>query len=254
MRSSWGLCVVLLGACTPQQETGSPPTAPGGPPQEREQNIYIDSVEIANPLIVIGRARTFENNVALRARGSNGSIIAEAVTTSTGEMGHHNPCRATLWLTRHPGDSLTVEALEYSAKDGSEQSLVSVKKPFDVEPIEVQLYFPDQDCTRVAPYLRVLPKSISIARLLVEALIAGPTEKERAAGAAPAFPRGSAVASVQLRDGVLTVDFTERLQNVGGSCQAQMIRAAVTQTLQRLPAVQKAVITAGGSEALALQP
>ena len=57
-----------------------------------------------------------------------------------------------------------------------------------------------------------------------------------------------------LRDGTLTVDFNERLQNVGGSCRAQMIRAAVTETLSRLPSVKKVVITAGGSETLALQP
>jgi hypothetical protein len=57
-----------------------------------------------------------------------------------------------------------------------------------------------------------------------------------------------------LRYGTLTFDFIERLQNVGGSCAAQAIRESVTQTLQRLPTVLRVVITAGGSEKLALQP
>ncbi|MGZ8851164.1 MAG: GerMN domain-containing protein [Thermoanaerobaculia bacterium] len=53
---------------------------------------------------------------------------------------------------------------------------------------------------------------------------------------------------------MLTVDFNERLQNVGGSCTVTAIRESVTKTLQRLPTVKKVVITAGGSEKLALQP
>jgi hypothetical protein len=224
------------------------------PPPPVERNITIEKVEVANPLIVSGRARTFENNVALRVRDANGKLISESFTTAEGEMGQHSPYRGTLWITRDPGDRVTVEALEYSAKDGSEQSLFRVDKPFDVEPIEATLYFPDANCTRVNPYRRRIPKSISLARLLVESLIAGPTAEERASGAAVAFPRQARVQSINLRDGVLTVDFNEALRNVGGSCRAQMIRASVQETLRSLPSVKKVVITAGGSEALALQP
>lgn len=212
------------------------------PPVRRE--ITIDSVEVANPVVVAGLARTFENNVALRVRDARGAVIAESFTTSTGEMGHHNPYRGTVWLPRDPGDRITVEALEYSAKDGSERSLVSETRPFDVPVIDVTLFLPDENCTGVRPVTRQAPKSIAMARLLVEMLIAEP---------AP-FPKGSRVESILLRDGVLTVDFNQRLQNVGGSCAAQMIRQAVTRTLGALPAVDRVVITAGGSEKLALQP
>lgn len=220
----------------------------------REREIYIDSIEIANPVIVTGRARTFENNVVLRARAEDGTLITETFTTSEGEMGHHNPYRAELWITRDAGSRITVEALEYSARDGSERSLVAAERPFRVEPIDVELYFPNDGCTQTPPYPRRLPKSVAMARLLVEALIAGPTAEEKMRGAASPFPAGSRVESINLRDGVATVDFNERLRNVGGSCRAQMIRAAVTRTLRELPAIDKIVITAAGSEALALQP
>lgn len=200
---------------------------------------------MANPLVVTGTARTFENNVVLRARAADRSLITETFTTANGEMGQYSPYRATLWLTRDPGSRVIVEALEYSAKDGSEQSLVRVERPFDVEAIEARLFLPDKDCTRVNPTTRRIPKSISHARLLVEALIAD---------RATPFPKGSRVESINLRDGTLTVDFNERLRNVGGSCAAQMIRASVTETLKTLPNVKKVVITAAGSEALALQP
>ena len=240
---------VLCLACGPSPA----PVAPSAPSVPRDiPNITIESVEAANPIVVTGRARTFENNVALRLRDARGARIAETFTTSTGEMGHHNPYRATIWVTRDPRDRITVEALEYSAKDGSEQSLVSVTKPFTVETIEARLYFPDANCVGVKPFARRIPKSLSHARLLVEALLAGPLESEH--GAAAAFPSGSRVESVNLRDGALTVDFNERLRNVGGACQAQMIGQSVTRTLQTLPSVKRVVITAGGSEALALQP
>lgn len=218
------------------------------------QNVVIDSVEATNPVVIHGRARTFENNVSLRVRDANGGIIAESFTTAQGEMGTHSPFTGQVWVTRDPGGRITAEALEYSAKDGSPQSLVSRSIQYPVETIDATLYFPDQGCTTVNPFKRTIPKSISMARLLVEALIGGPTATERQGGASVAFPHGSAVQGVNLKKGVLTVDFNERLQNVGGSCQAQMIRASVTKTLEALPNVSRVVITAGGSEKLALQP
>jgi hypothetical protein len=227
--------------------------APAKPPAEA-RNITIETVEIANPLVITGQARTFENHVSLRARAADGAIIAEGFTTATGEMGQHSPYRGSLWLTRQPGSRIVVEALEYSAKDGSETNLVRVAKAFHVAPVDAVLYFPDEGCTGVKPYTRRIPKSVSMARLLVEALVKGPTANERKAGAAFAFPEHSGVHSVNLRDGTLTVDFNERLQNVGGSCRAQMIRESVSRTMLNLPSVKKVVITAAGSEALALQP
>jgi hypothetical protein len=59
---------------------------------------------------------------------------------------------------------------------------------------------------------------------------------------------------VILRNGTLTVDFNHRLQNVGGACAATAIRESVTRTMKALPSVQRVIITAAGSEKLALQP
>lgn len=205
--------------------------------------ITIERVDIANPVVIAGRARTFENNVVLRVRDARGKLMKETFTTATGEMGQHSPYRGTVWLTRDPGGRITAEALEYSAKDGSERSLVKEQRAFTVELIEATLRVPNKDCTGLVTEKRRVPKSVAMARLLVEMLMDNPV-----------FPKGSAVNSVNLRDGVLTVDFNERLQNVGGSCAAQMIRASVTETLEQLPTVKRVVITAAGSEKLALQP
>ena len=91
-------------ACSRAEPTGTVQSTTGpsaavrtgaetGPPQEpaepaSEQNITIDGVEIANPLVVTGHARTFENNVVLRARDAHDELITETFTTSEGEMGN----------------------------------------------------------------------------------------------------------------------------------------------------------------------
>jgi hypothetical protein len=226
----------------------------GTPSATPTQEIYIDSVSAANPLTVKGRARTFENTVQVRARDARGGVIAEVFETSVGEMGQHNPYAARVWLVRDPGPHVTVEAFEYSAKDGSVRSLTTKRVATPPGRTQLALMFATNECTRTSLFTRNVPRAVAVARLLVEALVAGPSETEKAAGASAPFPRGSRVNSVNLREGVVTVDFSERLQNVGGACAAQAIRESVTQTLMRLPAVKQVVITAAGSRDLALQP
>jgi hypothetical protein len=201
-----------------------------------------------NPFTVSGRARTFENNVGVRIRDSKNALIAERFTTARGDMGTHNPYGIEMFVTRDPGPAITVEALEYSAKDGSERSLTRVKVPFNVPAIDMTLYMHDPkraptDCTKVFPINRRVPKSVSAARLVVETLLT--TDQ---------FPRGAMVRSINLRDGVATVDFNERMTNVGGSCRAQAIRASLEESLGTLDGVRSVVITAMGSREMALQP
>jgi hypothetical protein len=258
------LCMPLFSCVSSEKEvidsssgssnTGATAALPE-PKPDAALEIYIDSVVPTNPLVVFGRARTFENTVQLRARDSNGNIISTEHVTSVGEAGHHNPYIGQLWIARDPGPRLTVEAFEYSAADGTVRSLTGKVVPYDGGRTRVTLDLPvGNDCVETRAFTRVVPKSVGVARLLVEALIAGPDAAEKAAGAVSPFPQGSDVTSVGLRDGVLTVDFNERLRNVGGSCAATAIRQSVTRTLARLPTVKRVVISAAGSEKLALQP
>lgn len=257
------LCIALASCASPERgvidsasvSSDTNATLTGEQRPAGSQEIYIDSVSAANPVVVHGRARTFENTVQLRVRDAGGNIIASEHATSAGEMGNHNPYTAQLWIGRDPGSRVTVEAFEYSAKDGAIRSLTTKVVPFDVERTRVTLDLPvGNDCVATRPFIRTVPKSVALARLLVEALVAGPDAAEKAAGAVSPFPRGSDVNAVVLRDGALTVDFNERLQNVGGACAATAIRQSVTRTLGRLPSVKRVIISAGGSETLALQP
>lgn len=196
-------------------------------PPDSSREIYIDSVAPGNPLVVRGRARTFENTVQVLARDTAGATVMETFETSVGEMGKHNPFEARVWLVRDPGSRVTVEAFEYSANDGSVRSLVSRTVPIPGPRFRATLMFPTSECTTVKAFERAVPRSAGVAQLLAHMLVAGPTGEEKAAGATSPFPAGSRVRSVVLRGGVVTVDFNERLQNVGGSCAAQAIRTAV---------------------------
>jgi hypothetical protein len=236
--------LLLFTACSPGVTPADAPPKEGPSPEAtRPREIYIDDVTAGNPVVIRGRARTFENNVVLRVLDENGDMVTEDYTTSSGDIGHHNPFIGEVWLTRHPGKTITAQAFEYSAKDGAVRSLESQIVPFGVEPITVSIVVPDGDCTRFRSEQRVVPKTQAMARLIGEVLLT-----------IPSFPRGSEIRKVTLDDGTLTIDFNERLQNVGGSCAATAIRESVTRTLKQLPTVREVIITAAGSKDLALQP
>ena len=161
------LCMPLFSCMSSEKgviDSSSVSSIPGATSARSEPNqsagleIYIDSVVPANPLVVFGRARTFENTVQLRARDSNGNIISTEHVTSVGEMGHHNPYTAQLWLARDPGPRLTVEAFEYSAADGTVRSLTSEVVPYDRGRTQVTLDLPvGNDCIETRAFTRVVP-------------------------------------------------------------------------------------------------
>lgn len=212
-----------------------------------------------NPIRIAGTARTFENNVSIRVRDAEGQVLEETNATARGELGNFNPWSADVYLTRLTGHEIVVEAFELSARDGSVDSLVRRRVPAEFEPRAIRLFFPNtsrspNDCSVVYPVSRTVPSSLAIAHLIVEALIDGPTPEQQSDGYSSPFPRGTRVDAVNLRNGVLTVDFGPEMQNIGGSCKAQAIRASLETSLEKLPTIERVVIRAGGSEELALQP
>lgn len=258
----------------PGDPPGSAPTAPsatatGAPaPQEPNEqgagNVVLESPRkgtpiASNPFVVSGRARTFENHVGIRLQDEKGYVTDETWTTALGELGTFNPFSEEVFITSDPGEQMRVVVFETSAKDGSIRSRDSAEVRVTVPRRPLRLYFPHrqsggEDCTRVQAVVRNVPVSVSAARLTVEALLRGPTHAERVAGFTQPFPRSARVRSINLRDGVLTVDFDATMGSVGGSCRVQSIRASLERTLLELENVDRVVITAMGSEATALQP
>jgi hypothetical protein len=230
---------------SPQPPTLAQPDPEPPPAPRPEITIKAPPELTTNPIPVTGEARTFENNVVVRLRDARGALMSERYTTARGDMGHHNPYSIDLFVTRDPGPRVTLEALEYSAKDGSERSLAKLTRPFSVPLVDATLYVGGGNDCDVKPRQVRIPKSIAAARLLAEALLAAQTAL---------FPKGTEIRTVNLRDGVLTIDFNEAMQNAGGSCRARALRASIEKTLGGLAGVRQVVITAAGSRELALQP
>ena len=251
MRKSVSFFLMILAAACNTPRGGQAPS----PVRTGEAPVLHDHITLTappvireNPVRFSGTARTFENNVVVRLRDTDGNLMVERAVTAQGDLGQFNPWTAELYMTRDPGDRVTIEALEYSAKDGSERSVARAAVPVETPLVELTVFAHDPqraptDCTRVFPIIRRAPKATAVARLLVEVLLT-----------TDVAPQGAQVNSVNLRDGVLTVDFNERMQNVGGSCRVQAIRASLERTLHTLPNVKKVVVTANGNHDLALQP
>lgn len=230
---------------------------------ENAGNVILESPQagqtVGNPVQIAGRARTFENNVEIRLETPGGQALREGYATARGELGQFNPFSTEIFLTTDPGSSIRIRLIERSMKDGSIRSSDSAMVRVRPERTTVRLHFPNSgrwpnDCSRVGQVVRNLPTSVAPARLAIEALMAGPEQGEQIRGYTNPFPDDADLRSINLSGGTVTVDFNQRLQNVGGSCRAQAIRAAVEQTLRAIEGIDRVVITAGGSESLALQP
>jgi spore germination protein GerM len=78
-----------------------------------------------------------------------------------------------------------------------------------------------------------------VATAAIDALLAGPTAKEREAGLVSAVPGGTRLLGIGIRDGIATVDLTSEYQSGGGSHSMQLRLGQVVYTLTQFPTVQK---------------
>lgn len=214
----------------------------------------------ANPILIRGRLRAFENHALLRLRDEHGEVIDQRPVTARGDVGQLNPFEATVYLTRDPGYALTVELLVDSPKDGSIVATAKRTWRFAVPSTDLSLAFSaaasgERDCRRTLNVKRRVPKSTQLARLVVESLLAGPTADERSRGASAPFPSPRpTILGITRREDLVIVDFDSSMSSVGGACRAEALRAMLERTLMALPGVARVEIRANGSAATALQP
>ncbi len=90
---------------------------------------------------------------------------------------------------------------------------------------EVSVFFVRTEPTAftLAEVRRAVPRAGTepLVRAALEALLAGPTAEERAAGLHSSIPPGTRLRSVLIRDGVVWADFSAELTSGGGSASAQ---------------------------------
>jgi hypothetical protein len=99
-----------------------------------------------------------------------------------------------------------------------------------------------------APRTRVVPPGKALATAAVEALLAGPSASERAAGIDTTLPRGVRLASLAVKTGTATVRFTHP-QSAATAFDVSLrpARAAqVVYTLTAIPGVRQVLISVNG--------
>ncbi len=122
----------------------------------------------------------------------------------------------------------------------------------------VQVYFNNQklagqadDCVTVFAVVRPLPKSAGVATAALNALFAGPTEAERAAGYRSPFSAATAglLRSVQVDHGTAYVDLNDPRALLAGatsSCGAAELRMQLERTLRQFPTVRRVIVAIEG--------
>ena len=126
----------------------------------------------------------------------------------------------------------------------------------------VEVYFPNSaldpehlDCSLVFPVRRAVIDDPELeGRAAVEALLAGPTEEEKAEGYFTPFPDGVTLETLTMQGATARADFSAELKQVAGSCRVLSIRAQIEETLMQFPEAATVIISVDGSVDEALQP
>ncbi len=114
---------------------------------------------------------------------------------------------------------------------------------------EVTIYFPDSMGEKLLP-VKLNITGEATAKETIKQLLAGPGEKERAAGMIKPFPKGVKLLGITVKDKVAKVDFsgelTEKFQ--GGSTGELMLVGSLVNTLTAMPEIEKVQILVEGKE------
>ncbi|TSC52196.1 MAG: hypothetical protein LiPW41_407 [Parcubacteria group bacterium LiPW_41] len=111
------------------------------------------------------------------------------------------------------------------------------------------------DCGKVFSVVRTVEKVPGVARQALQELLLGPTETERGAGYQTAISKeiGLHIDSVNLNDGVLTIEFN-RSPFLGGSCALAGVVSQIRSTAKQFLSVKEVKMLVNGTEEWAMNP
>jgi germination protein M len=120
------------------------------------------------------------------------------------------------------------------------------------EKVRLRLYFADETGSRLVPVsrTRVYNSNISVERLIVEEIIAGPQENDTGistgSGAYPVVNPGTRILSVNVRDGICYVNLDSTFSNQIYNVTPEVTVYALTNSLAELSNVNKVQILING--------
>lgn len=117
---------------------------------------------------------------------------------------------------------------------------------------QVRVYFLVDDVSGEGPFVRPVHRDIAptlgVARAAITELIAGPTADERATTPAISggLPDGTELLGLTIRDGTATIDFSEEVDDIGGTFGELSVLAQIVFTLTQFPTVDDVVLLIEG--------
>lgn len=239
-------------------------TSVNAPIASASGNVLISSPSrdeiIGLPLVIIGKARVFENTINYRLLDEDGSVLVEGhAMTSAMDSGLMGDYRITTTYPAPNGTTGMVEVFDYSAQDGGVVDLARVPVVFSqTVTMDVKEYWTTADsatdCGLVASSVHRVPKSVATAHAAMSELLRGPDATDASKGFGTSIPSFVTLKSITIDSGVAKVEFNSNIE-VGGSCRMQSIRAQIESTLKQFPTVTSVVITSEGRTAAeSLQP
>lgn len=219
---------------------------------------------VSGLVAVSGTARVFENQFLVQLADASGkTLVQESAYAHAFDVGQYGDFSLTIAVPASVSGTLLLKAFDPSPKDGSPLGLVEIPiivTPRGQQESVVSVFLGkmgenDTDCNRVFSVDRSMRATSSVARAALTALLAGPTDAEKASGYFSSIPAGVRIQRLSISDGIAYVDFDETLERaVGGSCRVASIRAQITQTLLQFPSIHRVVISIDGRTEDILQP
>jgi hypothetical protein len=232
----------------------------GTPAAEDLGNIVVAEPQAGNivgfPLMIVGQARVFENVFQYRVKDDAGVVLADGhAMADAPDVGQYGSFLLSVHYDAPTTSTGTVEVFSYSARDGSEQDMVTIPVMFsdEVDAREVFVYFVPReqgnDCSVVVPVTRRISVTPAIANATLVELLHGVDSSEYES-LASLIPPQARVRSLILDEGVATVTFVEdSFLGVAGSCMVAGIRAQIEASLTQFPSIISVVIVEEGKTA-----
>lgn len=251
-----------------QQELEAEPINAVVPQFEPDKDIVLEipaeGAIISGSFEVQGRARASGSGVIIVVRNESGDKLFEArAAVDAAESGQFGRFSQPVTLPQHDLGKGSVEVYGESSEGARPRDLVRHSILFaEPDTVAVKVYMrmtgfdADESCNTVLPVERTVSSKTAIYRAVIDELVQGPDDKERAAGYVTSLPSGVVLKSVAAdADGVVTADFTTSLERgVAGSCRVDAIKAQIISTIRQFPEVRDVVITVNGSAEGVLQP
>jgi len=119
---------------------------------------------------------------------------------------------------------------------------------FYTQMANVSIYFANEDGTALRESHRQVSynSNISMEQLVVEQLIGGPIEEERAAGLCATVPEGTQISKISTKDGVCYLDLSADFLEKPDGIREEIVLYSIVNSLAELPNVNKVQIRIGG--------